>query len=58
MVSEERIVPVDMNVDKGMEFILSAGFNGKGETELKDELWEHPTDTFIWGICLLSFKGR
>jgi uncharacterized membrane protein len=29
MVSEERIVPVDMNVDKGMEFILSAGFMGK-----------------------------
>jgi uncharacterized membrane protein len=31
MVSEERIVPVDMNVDKGMEFILSAGFMGKCE---------------------------
>ncbi len=30
MVSE-RIVPVDMNVDKGMEFILSAGFMGKCE---------------------------
>jgi uncharacterized membrane protein len=29
MVSEDRIVPVDMNVDKGMEIILSAGFMGK-----------------------------
>ena len=29
--SEERIVSVDMNVDNGMEFILSAGFMGKGE---------------------------
>jgi uncharacterized membrane protein len=29
MVSEDRIVPVDMSVDKGMEIILSAGFMGK-----------------------------
>ena len=38
MVPGERIVPVDMNVDKGVEFMLSAGFMGKGETKLKMSL--------------------
>lgn len=33
MVSEDRIVPVDMNVDKAMEIILSAGFMGTGNGE-------------------------
>jgi uncharacterized membrane protein len=28
LISEDRIVPVDMSVDKGMEIILSAGFMG------------------------------
>jgi uncharacterized membrane protein len=29
MISEDRILPVDMTVDKGMEIVLSAGFMGK-----------------------------
>jgi len=30
MIPEDRIIQVDMNVDKGMEIILSAGFMGTG----------------------------
>jgi uncharacterized membrane protein len=39
MVSDSRILPVNMSVDKGMEIVLSAGFMGtnNGPTELKDE---------------------